>query len=125
LLIAALVAVPNALAGTLENALAMLDQQRYADAYAILQPMASAGDAEAQFLIGNLIIDRHIDGVDQEKGVHWLEQAVEQRHVAAAQSLSKMYLSGYVVQFDAARGAEYQSLANQFRLPAENVEECD
>ena len=112
-------------ASSLESALQYMEQGNYSRAYTLLQPAAEAGDAEAQYLVGTMIIDEALPGIDQKQGVYWLEKAVEGRHMTAAQTLSKMYLSGYVVPLDVNRGIEYQALANRFRIPDEPAEECD
>lgn len=122
---AACFVVTPAAAGSIADALPYIEQGQHQQAYRVLEPLAEAGNPEAQYLVGRMIIDRQVDGIDQQQGVRWLERAVENQHPDAAQALSKMYLSGYVVPLDAARGAKYQALANEFRLPGEAVEECD
>lgn len=112
-------------ASSLESALQYMEQGNFSQAYTLLAPAAESGDAEAQYLVGTMIIDQALPGIDQKKGVYWLEKAVEGRHMTAAQTLSKMYLSGYVVPLDVNRGIEYQALANQFRTPDNPTEECD
>lgn len=113
------------IAGPYEDALHEIDKGNYKQGYLLLEPLAEAGNAEAQYLVGSMIIDNSINGVDQERGVYWLEKAVENQHMDAAQALSKMYLSGHVVVFDTQKGIEYQALANEFRSPDKPVEECD
>ena len=112
-------------ASSLESALQYMEQGNYNRAYTLLQPAAEAGDAEAQYLVGTMIIDEALPGIDQKQGVYWLEKAVQGRHMTAAQTLSKMYLSGYMVPLDVNRGIEYQALANRFRTPDDPTEECD
>ena len=114
-------------ASSLESALQYMEQGNYSRAYAytLLLPAAEAGDAEAQYLVGTMIIDEALPGIDQKQGVYWLEKAVQGRHMTAAQTLSKMYLSGYMVPLDVNRGIEYQALANRFRTPDDPTEECD
>lgn len=126
LLFTGMVFITQALfAGPYEDALHEIENGNYAQGYTLLKPLAEAGDAEAQYLVGSMIIDNSVPGVSQTRGVYWLEKAVENQHMDAAQSLSKMYLSGHVVSFDTQKGIEYQALANEYRPSDKPVEDCD
>lgn len=117
--------VPIAMADALSLALQDIDKGRYEQAFTQLEPLAKQGNSEAQYLIGHMLVDDVLPQKDQQKGVYWLEKAVQNRHVKAAQTLSKMYLSGTVVALDEKKGKEYLQLANEYRDPEEPEEECD
>lgn len=119
------IAMQAAYAGPYEDALREIEKGNYAQGYTLLEPLAEAGNAEAQYLVGSMVIDKAVPGVDQKRGVYWLEKAVENQHMDAAQDLSKMYLSGYIVSFDAQKGVEYQALANEYRPADKPVEDCE
>ena len=115
----------TALADALDIALQEIDKGHYKQAIQQLEPLASDGNAEAQYLMGHMLIDNVLGQNKQQKGVYWLEQAVINKHAQAAQTLSKMYMSGLVVPLDMKKGTEYLQLAEKYRDPAEPEEECD
>lgn len=118
-----LLLVQGAVADELKNALAVLERGDYAQAYTLLQPMAQAGDAEAQYQLGELLALFPQPGHPASEGRQWLEEAVVQQHYRAAISLSKMYLSGTGVEPDMQKGRYYLELAESF--PDAPDEECD
>jgi len=113
------------LAGTFEEGQAEIDKENYLAGYKILEPLAQQNNAEAQYIIGRLMTEQLVVSSDPNKGVVWLEKAIENRHMKAAQTLARMYLSGFVVTLDTQKGAHYLSLADEFRPEDEEEEECD
>lgn len=113
------------LAATFEEGQAEVDKENYLKAYEILEPLAQQNDVEAQYVIGRILTDGLIPGHEVKDGVVWLEKAVENQHMRAAQTLGRMYLSGFGVALDTQKGAHYMSLAEDFRPPEEPESECD
>lgn len=83
----------------------------YAGAYALLKPLASGGDAEAQYMLSTLY--RNGQGVTKshEKAVFWLEKAANQGHVKATYNLAVMYEKGWGVDKDPVRAEELMAVA--------------
>jgi TPR repeat protein len=112
-------------AQSMDQALMAIDKEDYQQGYQLLLPLAKSNDAEAQYLLGRLLVDELVDSVKPEQGVHWLKKAIQNKHYEAAQVLSKMYLSGMVVPLDTEKGSYYLKLAEEYRPKDEPEEECD
>jgi TPR repeat protein len=62
----------------LDQARVAIAQERFAGALAILEPLAEAGEAEAQFLLGYLFFSDA--PLSQAEAVEWVARAAAQRH---------------------------------------------
>ena len=102
-----------------------VDDGNYQLGYTLLSPLAKQNNAEAQYIIGRILAEKLIENADPKKGIIWLEKATENRHMQAAQTLGRMYLSGFGVPLDTDKGAHYLALAEEFRPEDEPEEECD
>ncbi len=97
-----------------EQVYAAINAAEYSKAATLLAKGAASGDAESQFVLGNLLSEGLVPDADTKTGVVWLEKAVKNRHRDAALTLSKMYLSGFNVPLDTEKGTRYMALANEF-----------
>ena len=114
------------MADQLAIALDSIEQGDVDKGYSLLLEQAQAGNAKAQYELGMLILDKKFPDKTETAGIDWLETAVANQHMLAAQMLGKMYLSGFVVPLDHAKGTQYFALAEEFRpqdIPLEN--ECE
>jgi len=102
-----------------------IDQGNYQKGYEILEPLAQQNNAEAQYIIGRVLAEQLISEAKPEQGVVWLKKATENRHFKAAETLGRMYLSGFGAPLDTDKGAYYLSLADEFRPEDEPEQECD
>jgi len=126
LVMAALLIVGQAvLADQFADGQKAVDEGKYQLGYELLSPMAEKNDAEAQYIIGRILAEKLIDNADPQKGIRWLEKAIENRHMKAAETLGRMYLSGFGVPLDTNKGAHYLALAEEYRPEDEPEEECD
>jgi len=80
-------AVEHALA----NATAAFDDRDYANAHGLLLPLAEAGNADAQTLIGFMYRTGLLGMADYDQAAVWFEAAVEQQHPDALFNLGLMY----------------------------------
>ena len=83
-----------------EAAIKAYEAGNHASAAALLQPLAEAGDADAQNFLGALY---HLgQGVprDEKTAVEWVRKAAEQGHVIAQYNLGQSYEDGMGVEAD-------------------------
>lgn len=78
--------------GSLERGLTAIAQGRFDDALAVLRPLAEAGDAEAQFLLGYLFFTD--SPVEHEEAAAWAARAAEQGEPDAKYSVGMCWLHG-------------------------------
>ena len=123
--IALLLTLGSATAGPLEKAVEIYQSKDYAGAYQAFKPLAEAGNAEAQYYLGGLYADGLGVAQNNDKGRHWLEVAVKNKHRGAAFFLGKMYLSGRGVPLDPKKGAHYLAVAESLKTEDDVDEECD
>ena len=81
---------------TYEDGKAAYEAGDYKTAYDIWLPLAESGDAEAQFLIGNLLSLTKSGMKNLQNSQKWLIQAISQDHIQAQLRLSVILLSGYL-----------------------------
>lgn len=83
-----------------------LDLGDYTNALAAIAPLATSGNASAQFALGNLYYHGH--GVPQNyaTAAKWLEQAARQNHLRAQSLLGLLYARGLGVKKDYAIAEE-------------------
>ncbi|MCU7835730.1 MAG: hypothetical protein KZQ83_10835 [gamma proteobacterium symbiont of Taylorina sp.] len=124
LIILTIVFFSTSYAGKLDDAINDINRGNIEQGFNQLLVLAKSGDAEAQYFTGRFLIDKGKQA-EQIEGVIWLEKAVSNQHMDAAQTLSKMYLSGFVVPLDINKGTHYLALANEFRSEDEPEEDCD
>ncbi|GAB6043529.1 tetratricopeptide repeat protein [Endothiovibrio diazotrophicus] len=91
----------------------------YAAARPLLESEAAAGDAEAQYLLGELHFRGHGTPRNYAQARHWLEQAAAQEHPAAQHRLAEIHAYGYGVPRDtvAANRWEERARANGWGAP--------
>ncbi|MES9900004.1 MAG: hypothetical protein ABW148_13425 [Sedimenticola sp.] len=111
-------------ADAMEDAAGVYSEGNYAKAYPMLHTLAKKGQDEAQFYIGAMLVDGLGVDADSNKGVYWLNQAVNQEHAEAAIMLSKMYLSGRGVAMNVDKGIHYMELGESFKSEDEK-EDCE
>ncbi len=70
---------------------AAYDAGDYQTAYNQLLPLAEAGDAESQFLMGNMIHVSREDRSNIDEAIKWYKMAAEQNHIIAQRKLGGMY----------------------------------
>jgi hypothetical protein len=74
-------------------------------------PLAKAGDAEAQFRLGDSYQYKNFPDYDPVKGVFWLRKAVEQGHTGAKDELGTAYKRGRGVPKDHAKSVYWLTQA--------------
>lgn len=114
--VAAIAAAPLA-AADLGMGMLAFDQGQYAEAFAEWTPLAEAGDATAQSLLGMMY--RTGEGVEPDPAVAaaWYRRAALQGHAYAQYNLGEMYLLGVGVATDPGQAYVWFALAAQ-RIPA-------
>lgn len=118
--------VASAAAGKLDSASAALQSEEYGEARELLKPLAIEGDAEAQYMLGNLYIDGHAGEGKKATGVRWLTMAAKQDHYQAATELGKMYASGHGVPMDQEESEKWYAVAGQIgKEQGKKEEECE
>lgn len=83
-----------ALAASVDEGVAAVEQGDYAKAVAIFRPLAEAGDAEAQYNLAILYRSGHGVEKDLDQSRLWLLQAAKQGIAAAQYRLGYMYDTG-------------------------------
>ena len=83
--------VPSDLLANADRAMASRD---YAEALAILKPLADAGNAQAQARLGDMYTEGRGVGQSQTEAVKWYERAALQGDVALQLKLARMYANG-------------------------------
>ncbi len=75
-----------------DSGVAAYSRGQYAEAYRLLEPLAEAGDPQAQTYLAEML--RYGDGIptDYKRSAYWYEQAAQQGH-AEAQSILGLYYS--------------------------------
>lgn len=122
ILIALSVAAP-ARAGNTDQAQALLDAGDVAPAVRLLEPLAAAGDASAEYLLGKV----HLDGLgvpqDFSAAARWIVKAAEKGDARAQNTLGRLHAEGLGVARDGKaavlwmrRAAEQGDPAHQYDL---------
>ncbi len=93
-LLALLLLVRTAEAGQFEDGIAAYEAKDYERAMQLLLPLADAGDAEAQYRVGNLYYFGYGVDQDQQIGTDWYERAAKQDHREATFNLGVAYYAG-------------------------------
>jgi serine/threonine protein kinase len=95
----------------LELAKRALDRHEYAGAITLLEPLASAGNARAQFELGELSLDGHGIAQSDRVALDWFRKAAEHGQVAAQFKLAEMLANGRGVARDTFQAYVWYSLA--------------
>lgn len=109
-------------AESLADADRALEARRYADAIAILRPLAEGGNAQAQFRLGDVYGE--LQGVERNLKVaaDWYERAALQGSVGAMLKLGAMYASGNGVPQNNNRAYTWYGAAARLGSDAAKVE---
>ena len=62
----------------------------YKPAFLELLPLASEGNAEAQYAVGYMYYYGYGVAQDNDSGIFWMQKAAQQHHVAAIKALSML-----------------------------------
>lgn len=89
----------------------LLDGQRYQEAIRHLRPLAAAGSARANWMLGEMYANGTGVARDVPRGVRYLERAAESNIPQAQLLLSRIYSYGDGVQKDLVRAHLWLSLA--------------
>ena len=88
------------------------------------QALAEAGNAEAQFKLGNLYAEGKAVPNDFAEAAKWFRKAGDQGHAKALYFLGVIYTNGFSVPVDFAEGYVLFCLAAKFGFEAA-TEDCD
>ena len=94
------VSAPAALAQTLEEAVEAIERGDYATALAGFQSYAEQGDADAQFMLGNMYVFGEGVPEDDVAAMQWYRMGAEQGNTDAQFMLGFMYVFGEGVPED-------------------------
>jgi uncharacterized protein len=98
-------------APTAADILAAKKQGNYALALRLARPLAEAGNAEAQAMVGNLYELGLGVAQDHSKALGWFTRAADQGNVTAETALGRMYRKGAGVQMDSVKAYRWFALA--------------
>lgn len=112
--IAGLVAA-SACAQDLQAAEKAYENNEYATARKLLEPLARAGNAVAQLHLGYLYLDGHGGPVDTDKAMAWFSRLAEQNDGFGQDQLAHMYFEGRGSPVDYGKAYFWASLADQTR----------
>jgi len=82
---------------------AAFDSAHFEVAWAVLRPLAAAGDPQAQYLVGRMHQAGDLIGKDRCEATRWFDRAARQGHLSAAAELAAAYRNGDGVGRDHAR----------------------
>lgn len=113
LLVAALVLLPvsSLIADDYDTGLEAFNTLDYETALAIWQPLAEAGDADAQFGLGQMYGNGFGVMMDDAAALKWYGLAADQGHGKALSSLAVMHQNGWGVPMDEAEAIRLYTLA--------------
>ncbi|MEQ8601113.1 MAG: tetratricopeptide repeat protein [Devosia sp.] len=95
----------------LDEGVAAFDAEDYADALRILHPLAKAGEAEAQYYLGEMYSNGLGIAQDHEEAVRWYRLAAEQDHPGGLVGLGYHYRYGDGVEEDVDEGVRLHRAA--------------
>ena len=84
----------SALAGPLEDGYTAYRNQEFGKAAELWQPLAEKGDANAQYLVGNLYADGKGVARDDAAAFKWFRLAADQGNAAAQYNVAVSYAAG-------------------------------
>jgi uncharacterized protein len=119
-LVALLLSPAALLAADLQKGLAAYDIGDYETALAECQPLADAGNADAQFCIGRLYANGFGVPMDDAEALKWYGLAAAGGHAEARYNLAVMHANGWGVEMNEAEAARlYRLAADQGFVPAQ------
>lgn len=74
---------------TLQEAAALYDEKEYTRAIPLLEELATAGDTQAMYLLGNIYTNGLGVPADKRQGNAWYYQAAQFGHPEAAKMIAK------------------------------------
>jgi len=87
-------ALNNAAAKDLDDAVAAMRAGDFAEAYCIMRPLAESGDADSQYNIGWMYLNGYGLRVNDGLALQWWQKASEQGHIDATFSIGMLYSLG-------------------------------
>jgi len=90
----------------LEEAVIAVNEGRYADALEMLQPLAEAGDGDAQNVLGGLYLQGWGVDKDYNQAREWFEKSAAQVNPMGCYNLGGMYANGIGVEQDCDKARE-------------------
>ena len=117
LLIAAQIGPVTAQPADFDAALDRIEARAFAEAVAILTPLAEAGDPAAQHELALLYLTGRGVQQDAQLAIYWLGQAAEQGFVMSQFGLGLRYMNGEGVEQDYAQALDWFILAAEQDLP--------
>jgi hypothetical protein len=107
-----------ALAGPLEDGQAAFDAGDFGSALRLWQPLADAGNADAEFQLGRMYLTGRGVEMDGDAAVSWLARAVAQGKLGAAWLIAQMYDAGFGVTEDPTEAVYWYAKAADADNPA-------
>ena len=109
----------TAIAATFDEAKALYTDGKFKDAYDVAAPLANAGKAEAQAMVGSMFENGRGVKKNIKTATDWYQAAVKQKHVGAMFSLAMIYLDGAAGQGRSEKGrALLEKAAKAGHVPA-------
>jgi TPR repeat protein len=105
-----------AFAATIEDVHKAIKEKRSFDAFQDLQELAPAGNAEAQFMLGDMYRWGDLGSANFEKALYWYQRSAKQGNVDAMLGLAGMYGHGQGVPQDKAASYRWLVLASSQHL---------
>lgn len=87
-------------AGDLEDGKALYEKEDYSKAYPLLEKAAKAGNADAQFMVGNLYLWGEGTSKNAATAAQWYRKSAVQGHAKAQSNLAILYENGDGVKQD-------------------------
>lgn len=115
LALTAALAPGSARAGDLEDGIAAMNRKDYPTAFRLLEPLARAGNAQAQLRLGLLYFHGHGVRESDADAMRWFERAARQGNAEAQFQLGNMYAYGLA---EAAPGVDVDRQAAQWYFEA-------
>jgi len=100
-----------AMAGPLEDGLASYERRDFTSAREVLAPVAAAGNAKAQLVLGKIYLDGQGVALNGLIAAKWYRRAAEQGDAEAQARLGVLYLRGRGVRQDYRESAKWLELA--------------
>ena len=98
-------------AGQFDDATAAYEKGDFAQAFKLIQPMATKGDAEAQLNLGIMYFNGQGVPQDYKQAVDWFRKAAAQGDADSQTNLGNMYYDGLGVPQDYVRAHMWFNLA--------------
>jgi uncharacterized protein len=106
-----LISLPSPALAGMEEVRTAYDTGDFAEAYALCQPLAKAGDADAQNMLGYLYSEGLGAKLDKEQAVRWYRSAAKQGHASAQHNMGVMRFEGKYLRQDYTEAAKWFNAA--------------